>query len=107
MPMSDEFSWSAAREARSDRAIDRAVRDMMQIDPPAGLRRRVLARLSDSNRPPRRAPWAQVAFALAPGVSVVIGAPRVWYRAEQPMPPRAPALAIGAPARAVDVESVM
>ena len=40
--MSNEFSWSAAREARLDRAIDRAVRDMMQVDPRPGLRRRVL-----------------------------------------------------------------
>ncbi|MBW8894789.1 MAG: hypothetical protein JF613_01195, partial [Acidobacteria bacterium] len=98
---------SAARETRIDRAIDRAVRDMMQIDPPAGLRRRVLARLSDSNRPQRHAPWAQIVFAIVAAMLVVIAAPRMWYRAEQPMAPRPPALAIGAPAPAVDVESVM
>ena len=46
--MNNEFSWNAAREARVDRAIDRAVREMMQVDPPPGLRRRVLARLNDS-----------------------------------------------------------
>jgi len=105
--MSNEVSWSAARETRIDRAIDRAVRDMMQIDPPAGLRRRVVARLSDSKRRQRQAPWAQIAFAIVAAMLVVIAAPRMWYGAEQPMPPRPPALAIGAPARAVDVESVM
>jgi len=105
--MSNEVSWSAARETRIDRAIDRAVRDMMQIDPPAGLRRRVLARLGDSKRPQRHAPWAQIAFAIVAAMLVVIAAPRMWYRAEQPMAPRPPALAIGAPAPVVDVESVM
>jgi len=105
--MSNEISWSAARETRIDRAIDRAVRDMMQIDPPAGLRRRVLARLSDAKRPQHHAPWAQIAFAIVAALLVVIAAPRMWYRAEQPMPPRPPAVAIGAPARAVDVETVM
>jgi hypothetical protein len=105
--MSNDVSLSAARETRIDRAIDRAVRDMMHIDPPAGLRRRVLARLSDSKRPQRHAPWAQIVFAIAAAMLVVMAAPRMWYRADQPLPPRRPALAIGAPAPAVDVESVM
>jgi len=105
--MSNEVSWSAARETRIDRAIDRAVRDMMQIDPPAGLRRRVLARLSESKRPQRHTPWAQIAFAVVAAMLVVMAAPRMWYRADQPVPPRPPALAIAAPAPAVDVESVM
>ena len=35
-----------------DLAIDRAVRKMMQVDPPAGLRRRVMARIESP--PPRR-----------------------------------------------------
>jgi len=34
-----------ASETRLDRAIDRAVRDMMHVDPRPGFRRRVLARL--------------------------------------------------------------
>jgi hypothetical protein len=33
-----------------DDAIDRAVREMMSVDPPAGLRARVLARLDDRSR---------------------------------------------------------
>ncbi len=107
MPMSNEVSWSAARETRIDRAIDRAVRDMMQIDPPPGLRRRVLARLGDSQRPQRHARWAQLAFAIVATMLVVIAAPRMWYRADQPVPPRPPALATAAPAPAVDIESVM
>jgi len=105
--MSNDVSMSAARETRIDRAIDRAVREMMQIDPPAGVRRRVLARLSDSKRPQRHAPWAQIVFAIVAAMLVVMVAPRMWYRADQPVPPRPPALAIAAPARGVDVESVM
>jgi len=35
----------SASATRLDRAIDRAVRDMMQVDPRPGFRRRVLARL--------------------------------------------------------------
>ena len=46
---------SASRNASAlDRAIDRAVRSMMQVDPPAGLGRRVMARLQ---RPERRGGW--------------------------------------------------
>ena len=40
-----------APESPIDRAIDRAVRDIMRVDPPAGLRRRVMARIE---APPRR-----------------------------------------------------
>jgi hypothetical protein len=51
--MNNDSSWGPAGESPLDRAIDRAVREMMQIDPPAGLRRRVLSRLesSDTRRP--------------------------------------------------------
>ena len=47
-----------------DRAIDRAVRDIMSVEPPAGLRRRVLSRLE---APPRR-------VALLPWCTGVVGA---------------------------------
>jgi len=67
--MNNEFSWSAAREARIDRAIDRAVREMMQVEPPPGLRRRVLARLNDADErrehAHRRAPRFLELLALA------------------------------------------
>ncbi len=42
---SSRSGWPAAHESPIDRALDRAVRDMMHVDPPPGLRRRVLARV--------------------------------------------------------------
>ncbi len=90
--MNNELSWSAAREARIDRAIDRAVREMMQVDPPPGLRRRVLARL---DRPAKRRSqllpqFASAAVALA---VLVVSLTQMWYRAERPTPPKAPVVA--------------
>jgi hypothetical protein len=106
--MSNEYSWSAAREARIDRAIDRAVRDMMQIDPQPGLRRRVLARLHDSKeRQHHVRPWAQLGFGIVATMLVLMAVPGLWYRGSQPAAPRPPAMAIGAPAPAIDVESVI
>jgi len=53
-------------ESRLDRAIDRAVRDMMHADPRPGFRRRVLARLEgQSIRGPMFSPIAIPAAALA------------------------------------------
>ena len=37
--------WSGAGHSPLDQAIDRAVRDLMSVDPPPGLRRRVMSRL--------------------------------------------------------------
>src|SRR6478736_1130720 len=99
MPMSNEFSWSSAREARIDRAIDRAVRDMIQIDPQPGLRRRVLARLHESKERQRDGlPWTQLAFGIVAAMLVLMAVPGLWYRGGQPTPPRPPAMAFGAPA---------
>ena len=57
-----------------DLAIDRAVRKMMQVDPPAGLRRRVMARLESP--PPRRSFFVPAyAFAAAALAIVILG---VW-----------------------------
>jgi hypothetical protein len=43
--MNNDSPWTGPHESRLDRAIDRAVRKMMHVDPPPGLRRRVLSRL--------------------------------------------------------------
>lgn len=90
--MNNEISWSAAREARIDRAIDRAVREMMQVDPPPGLRRRVLARL---DRPAKRRGQLLPQFALAAVALAVLALSltQVWYRGEPPTPPKAPVVA--------------
>src|SRR5262245_31581412 len=51
MPMSnDKPRFGVAAESPIDRAIDRAVRDIMRVDPPAGLRRRVMARIEAAPR---------------------------------------------------------
>jgi hypothetical protein len=64
--MNNDSSWAGHHDTALDRAIDRAVRDMMQVDPPPGLRRRVLSRLAGT--PARRsfvsAPYAWAAAAL-------------------------------------------
>lgn len=52
------------RRTRIDDAIDRAVRDLVRRDPPAGFRRRVLSRL-DSPAAPRTLLWPGLATAAA------------------------------------------
>lgn len=56
--MNNDSSYTGQHDSPLDRAIDRAVRDMMQIDPQPGLRRRVLSRLES--------PAARRSFAVAP-----------------------------------------
>jgi len=90
--MNNEFSLSSAREARIDRAIDRAVREMMHLDPPPGLRRRVLARLNESGE--RRSPLLPgVAFVTATLVLVLLSMTELWYRSDAPTPPGPPKVA--------------
>lgn len=90
--MNNEISFSAAREARIDRAIDRAVREMMQVDPPPGLRRRVLARLDEPGK--RRGHLLpRFAFATATVVVVLLSATELWYRSDAPTPPGPPKVA--------------
>ena len=103
--MNNDLSWKDAREARLDRAIDRAVREIMQIDPPPGLRRRVLARLNE-RREPRRHWAAQLAFGLVMLGMGLMFATRFWYRSELPAPPAAPAMAV-APLPTVDVDAAV
>ena len=52
------------RGARFDEAIDRAVREMLDVEPPAGLRGRVLDRIETVAPPPRAA--ADVHLPTAP-----------------------------------------
>jgi hypothetical protein len=71
----DDSPFASRRESPGmsgsplDRAIDRAVRKMMQIDPPAGLRRRVMARIE---APPRRRTIFLPAFAAAAAVLAIV-----------------------------------
>ena len=43
--MNNDSPWTGSHKSPLDRAIDRAVRTMMHVDPAPGLRRRVLSRL--------------------------------------------------------------
>jgi len=66
--MNNDSSWAGRHDSRLDRAIDRAVREMVQVDPPPGLRRRVLSRLDADTRPAARLTvryaWAAAAFVM-------------------------------------------
>src|SRR5262245_56455839 len=102
--MNNEFSFSAAREARIDRAIDRAVREMMQVDPPPGLRRRVLAQLNDPKE--RRSYFlARYAFAALAVVVLLMSITLLTDRVEPPTPPPAPMVAL--PPAAPPIEPVI
>ena len=100
--MNNEFSLSAAREARIDRAIDRAVREMMHVDPPPGLRRRVLARLTDADE--RRGAFLlpRYAFAAMALLVLMMSMTLMRDRIEPPMPPKAPSVAAPAGAPAIE-----
>lgn len=68
--MSEHISRTAQPDGAIDRTIDRAVRTMMQVDPPAGLRRRVLARLETPA--PRASLVPRLAIGLAAAAALVL-----------------------------------
>jgi hypothetical protein len=90
--MNNDDSPSGARhESPLDLAIDRAVRQMMHVDPPAGLRRRVLARLTP--RPSRGMAFFP-RFAMAAGALAMLVLAVFVMRSDAPGPapdPSAPA----------------
>jgi hypothetical protein len=49
----NQTGFDGSRPSALDDAIDRAVRQMVQVDPPSGLRRRVLSRLAGRPAPSR------------------------------------------------------
>lgn len=64
--MSNEHLRPSSRGASIDTAIDRAVREMVQIDPPAAFRRRVLSRLeAPPARPVMLARYGLIAASVA------------------------------------------
>ena len=70
--MNNDSPWTGPHESPLDRAIDRAVRKMMHVDPPPGLRRRVLSRL-DSRAAGRRLFVPQYAWGVAALVILIVG----------------------------------
>jgi hypothetical protein len=81
-------------DRRLDEAIDGAAREMMRVDGPQDLRRRVMARLQQPASP--RAWWPRIALASA-AVVLVVGV--LVTRTPQPAieAPAMPSLASGAP----------
>jgi hypothetical protein len=80
------------RDDRSDadEAIDRAVRDMLAVEPRADLRRRVLERIAEPSR--RLLTFPRLAAAAA-AVVMCIALPLTWWLTQrQPGPTRAPSM---------------
>jgi hypothetical protein len=103
MPMSNQTSLN---DVRLDRAIDRAVRELMQIDPAPGMRRRVLSRI---NAPVERhaIPAVRYAFAAAALVVLVVSISLIPGQVEPPTPPTAPSMIVSAGAPPIDLEAVL
>ena len=86
-------------DSRLDIAIDRAVRQMMRVDPPAGLRGRVMRRLES---PAARTFVPQFAFAGAALAAVLIAIVMMRPGAPGPSSEPAPRLAAVVPPRPVE-----
>jgi hypothetical protein len=96
--MNNDTSWAGRHDSPIDRAIDRAVREIVQVDPPVGLRRRVLSRLASA--PQRRAstvPWYAWGTAMVAVAILVV----VLARDRSPQPTTAGQV----PAQAADVKA--
>lgn len=96
---------TSLNDVRLDRAIDRAVRELMQVDPAPGMHRRVLARI---NAPVERRALPAMHYALGAAalVVVVMSIALIPGHVEPPAPPKAPPLAVAATAPPVDAEAV-
>jgi hypothetical protein len=99
-------SHTSLNDARLDRAIDRAVREMMQVDPSPGLRRRVLSRI---NAPAehRTFPALRYGFAAAALAVVVLSITMLPGHVEPPSPPKAPSPIVAGGVRPVDLEALL
>ena len=104
MPMNNERSLN---DARLDRAIDRAVRELMQVDPAPGLRRRVLSRL---NTPVERRAFPAMRYAFAATAAVVVTVVSFTLMpgpVEPPPAPKAPSLIVASGPPPIDLEPVL
>jgi hypothetical protein len=95
----DDSPFASRRESPGipaspiDLAIDRAVRKMMQVDPPSGLRRRVMSRIEAP--PPRRSFFVPAyAFAAAAVAIVVLSVLATRDRHVTPSPVETPAAVV-------------
>jgi hypothetical protein len=69
---------------RLDIAIDRAVREMLDVEPPAGLRGRAIARIE---RPRRSVGWMWIAAPVAAAAVIVLAVLAPWRDATPVAPP--------------------
>ena len=69
--MNNDSPWTGSHKSSLDRAIDRAVRNLMHVDPPPGLRRRVLLRL-EPGAPERRLFAPRLAWGAAALVILIV-----------------------------------
>jgi hypothetical protein len=97
---------TSLNDVRLDRAIDRAVRELMQIDPAPGMRRRVLSRI---NAPVERHvfPAVRYAFAAAALVVLAVSISLIPGQVEPPTPPKAPSLIVSAGPPPIDLDAVL
>ena len=71
-------------ERQLDDAIDRAVRDMMDVDADAAFRARVFERLEYSKKP-RRVRWHALSLAGAAALAIVLVVTLMWVRKPAPV----------------------
>jgi hypothetical protein len=93
---------------RLDLAINRAVREMLDVEPPAGLRGRVLQRISDSDRQvasgfSRRLLWGAIPLGAAAAVLLAVLLPRI---GSEPAPPPLSTVATARPVAAIEAPHV-
>jgi len=84
-----------------DREIDRAVREMLDVEPPAGLRGRVMQRIEEGHVASgfsRKILWAGLPVAAAAVILIAVVLARREGAAPPPTPATAPSIAKAAPA---------
>ena len=90
------------RGARFDETIDRAVREMLDVEPPAGLRGRVLDRIdalsTNSVASAFRRNFGWIALPIATAAVIILAVLAPWRHAVKPISPAAPVLAKTVPA---------
>ena len=83
--------------ARFDHAIDRAVREMLDVEPPAGLRGRVLDRIdalsTNSVASALRRKFGWIALPVAAAAVIILAALAPWRHVAQPVVPSGPVIA--------------
>ena len=118
----DDSPFASRRESPGlpaspiDQAIDRAVRKMMQVDPPAGLRRRVMARIeagpstrgfmgSVRTGPSTRGFMSSPGFAVAAALAIVVLGVVATRNRVAPAPVDAPAATVAVPEKTPEATS--